>query len=293
MITRALVLAILFIANVSVASAKPLEVVASFTVLADVVRQIGGDRVAVRSLVPPNGDVHEFEPAPNDVRALKNADLVFTSGLGLEPWFDRLSRAAGVRKPPVSVSMQIVPLKAEENGRTTVDPHVWNDPHNVVVWAKAVETALTSADPSGADAYHARTDTFTAALLAADREAHVRIDPIPAERRHILTSHDAFAYFARAYGVTFLAPVGVSTDAEPSAAAIATLIDQIRREDIKVYFLENSGSPRLVKTIAAATGATPGGTLYVESLSDAAGPAATYLAMFRHNVDLLVAAMTR
>ena len=290
---RAFALAILLLASVGTVGAKPLEIVASFTVLADVVRQVGGDRVAVRSLVPPNGDVHEFEPAPEHARALKSADLVFTSGLGLEPWFDRLARAAGLRKPAVAVSTQITPLRPNRPGQPAVDPHVWNDPHNVMVWAKAVADALAAADPVDAETFRRHADAFIAQLQDADRDAHARIDPISTDRRRILTSHDAFAYFARAYGVTFLAPVGVSTDAEPSAAAIAKLIDQIRRENIKMYFLENSGSPRLIKTIAAATGAAPGGTLYVESLSDAAGPAATYLAMFRHNVDLLVAAMAR
>ena len=268
--------------------AKPLDIVASFTVLADVVRQVGGDRVNVRSLVPANGDVHEFEPAPDHARALKSADLVFTSGLGLEPWFDRLARAAGVKKPPAVVSTGIVTPPGK-----SADPHVWNDPRNVITWTAAIENALAAADPAGKDDFHARAEDFVAKLRDVDRDAHARIDPIPAERRRILTSHDSLGYFARAYNVAVLAPIGISTDAEPSAAALAKLIDQIKRENIKVYFLENSGNARLVKTVAAATGATPGGTLYVESLSPPDGPAATYLAMFRHNVDRLVEAMTK
>ncbi len=273
------------------ALAKPLEIVASFTVLADVVRQVGGDRVTVLSLVPPNGDVHEFEPSPDHARALKGADLVFTSGLGLEPWFDRLARAASVKKPPVAVSAGIA--LPSGMAKSNPDPHVWNDPRNVIVWAQAIETALTAADPAGKDNFHARAESFVAKLRDADRDAHARIDPIPAERRHVLTSHDSLGWFARAYNVTILAPIGTSTDVEPSAAGLAKMIDQIKREQIKVYFLENSGNPRLVKTVASATGATPGGTLYVEALSSPGGPANTYLAMFRQNVDRLVEAMTK
>lgn len=275
------------------AQARPLNAVASFTVLADVVKQVGGAHVTVRSLVPPSGDPHEFEPTPDDARALKNADIAFVSGVGLEPWFGRLARAAGYKATPVSVSAGIPLLQMAEDGKTVPDPHVWNDPANVIRWTGVVADALAAADPEDAATYRANAARYIDRLRQADADARARIAAIPPDRRKILTSHESFAYFGKAYGVTFLAPVGVSTAIEPSAATVAKLIDQIRREKIKLYFFENSGDSRLVKQIGAATGATPGGTLYVESLSPPDGPAADYLAMFHGNVNKLVDAMSR
>lgn len=292
MVARAcIVVACLFFATI--VEARTLNAVASFTILADVVKQVGGAHVTVRSLVPPNGDPHEFEPTPDDARALKGADVAFVSGVGLEPWFGRLAKAAGYRGTPVSVSAGIPLLKMTEDGKTVPDPHVWNDPANVIRWAGVVADALAAADPEDAAEYRANAARYVEKLQAADADARTRIAAIPPERRRILTSHDSFAYFGKAYGVTFLAPVGVSTATEPSAATVAKLIDQIKREKIKVYFFENSGDARLVKQIGAATGATPGGTLYVESLSPPDGPAPDYLAMIRNNVDKLVGAMSR
>jgi zinc/manganese transport system substrate-binding protein len=273
--------------------AKVLKVVASFSILADVVKQVGGDHVEVTSLVPPNGDPHEFEPSPDHARALKTADLAFISGHGLETWFNRLARAAGYRDAPVTVSKAIHTLQMDGEGRIVPDPHVWNDPKNVLAWTDAIRDALVAKDAEDANDFRENAATYADKLKTADRYAHERIDPISPARRKILTSHDAFGYFGRAYDVKFLAPIGYSTETEPSAASVAKLIDQIRREDIKVFFFENSSDTRLVKQIAAATGAISGGTLYVESLSAKDGPAPTYLAMFRHNVDRLADAMAK
>ena len=273
--------------------AKVLKVVASFSILADVVKQVGGDHVEVTSLVPPNGDPHEFEPSPDDARALKTADLAFISGHGLETWFNRLARAAGYRDTPVTVSKAIHTLHMDEEGRTVPDPHVWNDPTNVLAWTDAIRDALVAKDAEDSNDFRDNAATYADKLQAADRFAHERIDPISPGRRKILTSHDAFGYFGHAYDVKFLAPIGYSTETEPSAASVAKLIDQIRREDIKVFFFENSSDTRLVKQIAAATGAISGGTLYVESLSAKGGPAPTYLAMFRNNVEKLADAMAK
>lgn len=284
-------LASLFVA--APCEAKVLKVVASFSILGDVVKQIGGEHVEVLSLVPPNGDPHEFEPAPDHARELKRADIAFISGHGLETWFNRLARAAGYGGSPVTVSMAIKPLQMNEDGRMIPDPHVWNDPNNVLAWTSAIETALAAADPDDANAFHENATAYTAKLKAADQFAHEKIDPIPAAKRKVLTSHDAFGYFAKAYDVKFLAPIGYSTETEPSAAGVAKLIDQIKRENIKVFFFENSSDTRLVKQIAAATGATSGGTLYVESLSAKDGPAASYLDMFRYNVEKLADAMAK
>ena len=275
------------------ASARTLDVVASFTVLADVVKQVGGTHVRVKSLVGPNGDPHEFQPSPDDAKSLKGADVIVVSGQGLEGWFERLAKAAGYRGKPVVASAGIKTLKINEGGKTLVDPHVWNSAANVVVWVANIETALISADPEDAADIKANAARFTQQVRDLHAYAHAKLDPVPAIRRKILTSHDAFGYFGQEYGVTFLSPIGVSTEIEASAADVAKLIDQIRREKVTVYFFENSNNARLVKQIAEATGAQPGGELYVESLSAPDGPAATYQAMFTYNVDKMAAALAR
>ncbi|MDH6268508.1 zinc/manganese transport system substrate-binding protein [Rhizobium sp. SG_E_25_P2] len=275
------------------AFADEIPVVASFTVLADVAKQVGGDHVTVKSLVGPNGDPHEFEPSPADAKALKSAKVVFVSGEGLEGWMDRLITASGYQGKPVTVSQGVKTRKMEEDGQTVTDPHVWNSPVNVKVWVKNIETALIKADPADAEAYKANARAYLDKLDAMDAYAHSRIDPIPESARKVLTSHDAFGYFGREYKVRFLAPIGVSTETEASAGDVARLINPIKAEHVKTYFFENSNDPRLVKQIAKATGASAGGELYVESLSDKDGVAPTYETMFRYNVDLIAAAMAK
>jgi len=274
------------------AIAKPLRVVASFSVLADVVQQVGGDHIVVKTLVPPNGDPHEFEPSPDDARSLKEADVTFLSGEGLERWFEKLAKASGYQGAPVIVSTGIKLRERERKGQMSIDPHVWNSPLNVKVWVENIKEALSSADPEDAADYKAHADRYLENLRQLDADAHARFDPIPPARRKILTSHDAFGYLGRDYGIEFLAPLGLSTETEASAAAIAKLIDQVKRENVNVYFIENSNDPRIVQQIAAATGARPGGKLYAEALSPPDGSAPTYLRMLRHNIDQLSQAMT-
>ncbi|CCB66955.1 metal ABC transporter substrate-binding protein [Hyphomicrobium sp. MC1] len=269
------------------ASAKTLNTVASFTVLADVVKQVGGDHVNVKSLVPPNGDPHEFEPSPDDAKSLKEADITFISGEGLEGWFEKLVTASGYNGKPIVVSNGIKTRTMEEDGKTVTDPHVWNSPVNVKVWVVNIEKALASADPSDAADFKANAKVYSEKLDALNTYAKSVLETVPKDRRKILTSHDAFGYFGREYGVTFLSPIGLSTETEASAADVAKLIDQIKAEKVKTYFFENSNDSRLVKQIAKATGAQPGGELYVESLSKADGPAPTYAKMFHYNVDQL------
>ncbi len=275
------------------ASAETLKVVASFTVLADVVRQVGGDHVKVTSLVGPNGDPHEFEPSPADAKALNAAKVTFVSGEGLEGWMDRLITASGYKGNPVTVSEGIDTRTMEEDGKTVTDPHVWNSPVNVKVWVANIEKALSAADPVDAAAFKANAEKYTKKLDELDAYAHSKFDKIAENSRKVLTSHDAFGYFGREYNVSFLAPLGLSTESEASAADVAKLIEQIKQEHVKTYFFENSNDPRLVKQVATATGAEPGGELYVESLSDAKGPAPTYEKMFRYNVDRLSTAMAK
>lgn len=279
------------LAPVHAAMAGTVHAVASFTVLADVVRQVGGTHATVTSLVPPDGDPHEFEPSPADARKLQQADVIFLSGEGLETWFVRLARAAGYHGTPVIVS-DGVPLHAMvEDGHDVTDPHVWNSVPNVEIWTRNICDALIRADPEDADAFRANAQAYLVRLRDLDHYIRERIATVPAERRRVLTGHDAFGYFGREYGVTLMAPQGLSTETEASAADVAALIRQIRTLGVSTYFMENAADPRLVKQVATATGAHPGGTLYVEALSPPGGPAADYISMIRHDVDLMVPAM--
>jgi zinc/manganese transport system substrate-binding protein len=273
------------------ASAKQLDVVASFTVLADMVRQVAGDRAVVSSLVGPNGDPHAYEPSPDDGRRLREADLVIVNGLGLEGWMDRLIKASGYRGTIVVASDNVRPRMMDDGGKPIIDPHAWNSAANGVVYVGTIVKALCAADPDGTAQYQASGKRYADEIRSLDAYARQTIGAIPADRRKILTSHDAFGYFGDAYGVTFLSPVGFSTETEASAATVAKLIDQIKAEHVMAYFIENSNDPKLVRQIARATNAKPAGELYVEALSEPDGPAPTYAAMFRRNVDLLVAAM--
>lgn len=283
---------ILVLACAPAASAKTLHVVASFTVLADVVQQVGGNHVQITSLVPPDGDPHEFEASPQDAENLRSADVTFISGEGLERWFEKLAKASGYQGKPVVASTGITLRQRERRGKLSDDPHVWNSPTNVQVWVTNIEKALIAADPADEADFKANAEHYVQELKDLDLETRAKIASIPSARRKILTSHDALGYFGRDYGIEFLSPLGLSTETEASAADISKLIDQVRKEHVRIYFIETSNDSRLVQQIASATGARPGGKLYVEALSPANGPAPTYLQMFRYNADQLVGAMT-
>ncbi|WP_313571397.1 metal ABC transporter substrate-binding protein [Pantoea piersonii] len=271
--------------------AKTVNAVASFTVLADIVKQVGGEHVNVKSLVGPNGDPHTFEPTPQDSQALAKADIVFVSGLGLEGWMDRLVSASGYKGEPVVASRGVSTRSMEEEGKTVTDPHAWNSMYNGVIYATNVMNALIKADPQDADAIRRSGENYIQKLQALDSWAKTSFATVPAAKRKVLTSHDAFGYFGQRYGVTFLAPVGFSTEAEASASEVGSLIKQLQAEHIHTYFIENQTDPRLVKQIASATKAQPGGELYPEALSQASGSAPTYVAAFRHNVDAMIRSM--
>jgi zinc/manganese transport system substrate-binding protein len=268
-----------------------LKVVATITILGDMVAEVGGEHVALTTLVGPDGDAHAFEPSPADAKALRAADLVVVNGLGLEGWMDRLIEASGYHGPIVVASQGVDPRYMDEDGRAVTDPHAWQDLANGHRYVVNIEAALAEADPARADDYQAAAKTYLAAIDAMDTHVRGEIAEVPPKRRKVVSSHDAFGYFGRAYGVEFVAPQGVSEDAEPSAADMARLIDQIRNEHIKVLFFENALSPRVVEQLGRETGAVVGGTLYADALSPPDGPAPTYLDMFRHNLPLLKAAM--
>lgn len=271
--------------------AKTVNTVASFSVLADIVKEVGGDHVKVKSLVGPDGDPHSFEPTPQDSQALTKADVVFVSGLGLEGWLDWLISASEYKGKVIVSSEGIETRSMEEDGKTITDPHAWNSMKNGVVYANNVMNALIAADPEDAAYFRQRGSAYVAQLNKLDSWAAASFAAIPVAKRKVLTSHDAFGYFGQRYGVSFMSPVGFSTESEASASDVAKLIDQLKTEHIHSYFIENQTDPRLVKQIASATGAQPGGELYPEALTKKDGPAATYVAAFTHNVTAMVSSM--
>ncbi len=271
--------------------ANTVHSVASFTVLADIVKQVGGDHVTVTSLVQPDGDPHIFEPTPQDSVTIKQADVVFVSGLGLEGWMTRLIKASGYKGDVVVASNGIKSRTMQEDGKTITDPHAWNSAKNGEIYAKNVMNALIAADPDDAAYFRKHGNAYIKKLDGLNDWAKATFASIPVAKRKVLTSHDAFGYFGQEYGVKFLAPQGVSTEAEASANDVGKLISQLKAEHFKTYFIENQTDPRLVKQIAAATNAQPGGELYPEALTKADGPVPTYVKAFTHNVKLIAASM--
>ena len=273
------------------ALAKNLNVVASFTVLADMAKQVGGEHVTVKSLVGPDGDPHSFEPSPQDSVALSKADVVIVSGLGMEGWMDRLVSASGYKGKVIVASEGISTRKMIDDGKQITDPHAWNSAENGAIYAQNITRALVAADPEDAAAINDTGSEYVTRLKLLDSWAKTRFEAIPKSKRKVLTSHDAFGYFGQEYGVTFMAPVGFSTEAEANASDVAGLIKQLKEQHIKTYFIENQTDPRLVKQIAAASDAQPGGELYPEALSAENGPASTYEMAFKHNVDTIANSM--
>lgn len=264
-----------------------LPVVASFSILADMVRNVGGDRVEVTSLVGPDGDAHVYAPTPADAKRIADSKLVFINGLGLEGWLPRLVQAAGGRAAIVTATSGIAPLKRGSDA----DPHAWQSVVNAKAYAANIRDALIAADPADAEAFRANAATYLTKLDALDREVRDAIAQIPEGRRKVISSHDAFGYFAAAYGIEFIAPLGVSTESEASARDLAGIISQIKQAKIPAIFLENISDPRLIQRIAAETGARVGGTLYSDSLTGEKGDVPTYIDMVRHNIKALTSAL--
>ncbi len=291
----------LMLVSTPVQAAEPIKVVATISILGDMVTQVGGDDVAVRTLVAPGGDAHVYQPSPGDAKELTGAQLIVVNGLGLEGWMDRLIQASGSKAPILVATSGIKPqTMAEEedtdvNGKAKVvtDPHAWQNLANGAIYANNIADALAAADPAHANDYRRRAEAYVKELTDLDGWVRREIAQIPQEQRKLITSHDAFGYFGKAYGVTFLAPEGISTESEPTAAGLAQLSRQIRKEHIKALFIENMTDPRLIQTLARDSGAVVGGTIYSDSLSPPGGPADTYVKMFRHNVPAMVAAMQK
>src|SRR5437764_11566385 len=288
----ALIVLLAALATPSSAQEK-LKVVATFSILSDLVKNVGGDRVDVQALVGANGDAHVYQPSPSDAKTLAEAKVGFVNGLGFEGWMERLIKASGSNAPVVTATRGIKPRKADdERGHGGADPHAWQSVANAKIYVANIRDGLSAADPAGKASYEASAAAYLAQLDALDAEVKAAIDRIPADRRRIITTHDAFGYFAAAYGVSFIAPQGVSTESEVSAKDVAKIITQIRKQKIPAVFLENVTDKRLLERIGAESGARIGGTLYSDALTDEKGEAPSYLDMMRHNVKQLASALT-
>ena len=266
-----------------------INVVASFSILADFVKNVGGDRVNVTSLVGPNGDVHVYAPSPQDAKTIADARLVVINGLGLEGWLPRLLQSSGSKATVVTASTGVSPLKLGSEA----DPHAWQSVVNAKIYVTNIRDALVQADALDGDYFRRNADRYLAELDALDREVRNEMEKIPPARREVISTHDAFGYFAKDYGIAFIAPLGVSTETEPSARDIATIIVQVKKDEIPAVFLENITDDRLMRRISEETGAQVGGTLYSDSLTDEKGPVPTYIAMVRHNIKALASALGR
>ena len=324
-LTSAAVLVLSFVlapaAPATAQSGKPIPVVASFSILGDMVKRIGGERVAVTTLVGPDGDTHVYQPTPADARAVSEAKILVVNGLRFEGWLDRLIDASDFDGMRVVATDGIEPIAFDDehgahahagdgeddhddhdkhaesdrrdgHGHGAFDPHAWQSLRDAAVYVDNIAAALAKADPRNAAAFERNREAYAAEMRALDSEIRGIVARLPAASRTVVTSHDAFGYFGRDYGLTFIAPQGLSTESEASAQDVARLIRQIRHDGIRAVFIENIGDPRLLKRIAEETGAAIGGTLYPGALSGPDGPAPTYLDMMRHNAMTLARALT-
>jgi zinc/manganese transport system substrate-binding protein len=277
-----------------------LSVVASFSILGDFAQEVGGEHVSVVTLVGPDGDAHAYEPTPADVQQVAEAGAIIVNGLGLEGWLDRLLEASGTRAKVSEATKGIAPLTIdgevhEQDAHThqAFDPHAFQSISNAITYVKNIAEALCTADEQNCAAYRANEAAYTQRLKGLHMEVKEAIAKIPADKRRVITSHDAFNYFARDYGIEFLAPEGVSTEAEASAAEVAKLIRQIREKKATALFVENISDPRLVEQIGRETGLKVSGVLFSDALSPKDGPAGTYVDMMRHNVRTITEAIAQ
>lgn len=289
---RAILLLLGILSLLPAAHAQPtkIRVVASFSIVADLVRQVGGEHVEVVSLVGPNADMHVFQPSPADSKTVAQANLVVINGLGFEGWADRLVKASGYRGVAIVASKGIKAL-ADTTGHGRYDPHAWQEVANVKTYVANIRDGLVRVDPARKSEFEAAAVRYLQTLDALDAEIRAAFAAIPQAARKVITSHDAFTYYGDAYGIRFLAPQGVSGDSEPTARDVALLIRQLRQERVKAVFVETISDKRLIERIVKETGAAIGGSLYSDALSNPSGPAATYVDMMRHNTRLIAAAL--
>ncbi|TVT73566.1 MAG: metal ABC transporter substrate-binding protein [Pseudomonas sp.] len=287
---RYLLLALALWLPLSLQAAEKLQVVTSFSILADLTHEVGGEHIELTNLVDADADAHVYEPRPDDAKALLRADLIITNGLGFEPWLERLLASSEPKGKRIDASAGVVPLMLDEDGEAVPDPHAWQSLTNAEIYVRNIAKALGELDPANLNVYIERRDAYLARLHALLKKADAQIAGLPASQRKVVTSHDAFGYLGQVWQLKFIAPQGLSTHDEPSAAEVAALIRQIRSEGVRAVFVENIRDPRLIRQIADEAGAKVGGTLYSDALASS-GPASTYLGIFEHNLDTLMAAL--
>lgn len=289
----ALFLSLLFplASHAEIPASPPIPVVASFSILGDMVQEIGGEAVTVQTLVGADSDAHGYQPTPQDAAAVSAAKVIFINGLGFEGWMTRLVKSTGAKGEVVTVSQGISPIRMKEHGKTITDPHAWQNLAYGKIYAQNIAAALIHAVPGQKAMIEKRAADFEKKIHEKDQWVKSQFANIPANQRKIITGHDAFGYFAAAYGIAVLAPQGFSTESEPTAAGVAKLTRQIKEEGVKTFFVENMTNPKLINQLGRDTGAKMGSTLYSDALSAAGGDAPTYLSMFDHNVPQMAAAM--
>jgi zinc/manganese transport system substrate-binding protein len=288
-----LALAAFVFLNSSALAAGKVQVITSFSILQDLVQVVGAGRVEVHALVGPDEDAHVFEPKPTHAKRILQSQLVVMNGLGFEHWMAKLVKSSGYKGLVVQASEGVTArtMPAETGGGVETDPHAWQDPTNVILYVRNIAAGLSKLDPDGAASYRAHADSYVAELQKLDTWAQEQIATIPANKRKVITSHDAFGYFGAHYGVALLAPQGISTEAEPSAKGVAKLIRQIKQEQIKAVFLENMSNSKLITQIAKDTGVILGRPLFADALSKSNAEGASYLQLMRYNVKALVEGM--
>lgn len=278
-----------------------IKVVVSFSILADLVKNVGGNHISMTTFVGPNANTHTYEPTPRDAQALRNADIIFINGLHLEGFIDRLITASDTKALLVEVAANISPLKMknqeqsvqQHHHHSNIDPHAWQAIPNVEIYIKNIAAAFCKIDQQSCLSYNKNAHAYLQKLQTMQEKLKIKIATIPKDQRIIITSHDAFGYFAQEYGFTILAPQNASKETEATAADVAKLIKQIKTNKATALFVENISNPRLIKQIAEETGLKIGGTLYSDALSNENGPAATYLDMIKHNVNTIIDAITK
>lgn len=289
---RALLVLFSLLLSMSLSAAEKLPVVTSFSILADMVHQVGGEHIQITNMVGPDADAHTYEPTPDDAKALLKTKLIIKNGLGFEPWLDRLVTSTETKSPVISASHGVIPRSLEEDGETIPDPHAWHNLANTELYIANITKALIAADPANKADYQRNSQAYLKQIYALLAEAKAKLGSLPPGNRKIVTSHDAFGYLGQAYGIDFMAPQGLSTEREPSAAEVAALITQIRQAKVKAVFMENIKDARLLKQIADESGAHIGGTLYSDALA-ASGPASTFTGLFEYNLNTLYDALSQ
>lgn len=297
----------LTLSTAAMAQPQKLRVISSFSILGDIVAQVGGEHVEIVTLIPAMADPHVFQPTPSDVRAVAGADVLVVNGLNFEPWLDRLVAASGFKGRRIVAADGITPRALRDShdhghkhdhgkpgkGGKVDDPHVWQDLTRMQAYIGNIAQGLAAADPARAESYRARGAAYAAELKALDAWAAGEIGRLPKEHRKAITQHDAFGYLAARYQISFMAPQGVTTEAEASAEAVGRLVRQIKREKVQALFFENIANPRLIEQIAREAKVKVGGRLYSDALSPPGGEADAFVKMYRLNITRLVEAMKR